>query len=310
MQLWYNIQKHVNIQKKENVDETKRLYTKDRTSRIRSWNISTYPSYKCRGGVSDNATLERIVGHSEIANLGNSLTEIVGNEPLETTAKTLSGGMNELKKSVSDGKSSIASAITAQGVATASDATFNTMAENITKISTGKYNEGRTQGQTDVITLPNSYNLYTKDQYDANYTSGYNNGVNSISKSVQASLQENSKSNENATFQYAKNLDTGTYILTVVGVCDTNGGTPMQPVIGISGNFTATILMQQEIYHSGENTYGNLRMYMRTYKLSVPSTCTMNLSIAVYSGATGQLISGLNGNVGGYQLTKISNNAF
>ena len=49
------------------------------------------------GGVSDNATLERIVGHSEIANLGNSLTEIVGNEPLETTAKTLSGGMNELK---------------------------------------------------------------------------------------------------------------------------------------------------------------------------------------------------------------------
>ena len=68
--------------------------------------------------------------------------------------------------------------------------------------------------------------------------------------------------------------------------------------------------MQQEIYHSGENTYGNLRMYMRTYKLSVPSTCTMNLSIAVYSGATGQLISGLNGNVGGYQLTKISNNAF
>lgn len=39
-------------------------------------------------------------------------------------------------QSVSDGKSKIASAITGKGVTTASDATFETMAENVKKIST------------------------------------------------------------------------------------------------------------------------------------------------------------------------------
>lgn len=41
-----------------------------------------------------------------------------------------------LKKSVSDGKKQVANAITDKGVTTATDATFNTMAENIDKIST------------------------------------------------------------------------------------------------------------------------------------------------------------------------------
>lgn len=41
-----------------------------------------------------------------------------------------------LKKSVSDGKSSLASAITAKGVMTAADATFETMVENLLSIET------------------------------------------------------------------------------------------------------------------------------------------------------------------------------
>lgn len=44
---------------------------------------------------------------------------------------------NELKKSVSDGKSAIASAITSAGVSTASDATFATMSNNINNIIAG-----------------------------------------------------------------------------------------------------------------------------------------------------------------------------
>ena len=39
------------------------------------------------------------------------------------------------------------------------------------------YNSGRSQGQSDVTSSPNSYSLYTKAQYDANYSSGWNNGV-------------------------------------------------------------------------------------------------------------------------------------
>ena len=39
------------------------------------------------------------------------------------------------------------------------------------------YSAGRTQGRSDVTNSPNSYSLYTKSQYDANYTGGYNAGV-------------------------------------------------------------------------------------------------------------------------------------
>lgn len=43
-------------------------------------------------------------------------------------------GLNDLKKSVSDGKIAVANAITAMGVSTATDATFTAMAENVEKI--------------------------------------------------------------------------------------------------------------------------------------------------------------------------------
>ena len=45
--------------------------------------------------------------------------------------------VNTLKKSVSDGKTKVANAITDKGVETATDATFDVMAENISKIETG-----------------------------------------------------------------------------------------------------------------------------------------------------------------------------
>lgn len=50
--------------------------------------------------------------------------------------EALDGKITELKKSVSDGKSAIASAITNAGVSTASDASFATMSSNIAKVRT------------------------------------------------------------------------------------------------------------------------------------------------------------------------------
>ena len=79
-------------------------------------------------------------------------------------------------KSVSDGKKTVAGAITEQGVNTAADAEFATMAENIGTVGINKYNGGRTQGRNDVTGAPNSYGLYTRDQYNANYNNGYNAG--------------------------------------------------------------------------------------------------------------------------------------
>lgn len=58
-----------------------------------------------------------------------------GNDIADTYATKVE--MNTVKKSVSDGKTSVANAITAKGVTTATDATFATMAENIGAIETG-----------------------------------------------------------------------------------------------------------------------------------------------------------------------------
>ena len=51
--------------------------------------------------------------------------------------KVIAKEINEIKKSVSDGKSKVASAITDKGVATEATDTFDIMAENVRKISGG-----------------------------------------------------------------------------------------------------------------------------------------------------------------------------
>lgn len=54
--------------------------------------------------------------------------------------KVITKEINEIKKSVSDGKSKVASAITDKGVNTEATDTFDIMAENVGKISTGTSN--------------------------------------------------------------------------------------------------------------------------------------------------------------------------
>jgi hypothetical protein len=56
---------------------------------------------------------------------------------IDKSIKTISDEVAEVKKSVSDGKSKVASAITKKGVSSEATDTFDTMAENIGKIQTG-----------------------------------------------------------------------------------------------------------------------------------------------------------------------------
>ena len=63
----------------------------------------------------------------------NSIQNKVVAEKIDEIKNTI----NEIKKSVSDGKTLVATAITSKGVATESTDTFDTMAENIGKISGG-----------------------------------------------------------------------------------------------------------------------------------------------------------------------------
>lgn len=72
------------------------------------------------------------------ANQGRELKVSIGslNNKL-TTSYALKSSVEDLKKFVSDGKKSVADAITEMGVETAADASFATMAENIGEITTG-----------------------------------------------------------------------------------------------------------------------------------------------------------------------------
>ena len=74
---------------------------------------------------------------------------------IKITIHSPNRGLSDCLKSVSDGKKSVASAITAQGVSTAADAEFTTIAANITAAGNARYNTG----------------------YNNGYSAGYNNKV-------------------------------------------------------------------------------------------------------------------------------------
>ena len=61
----------------------------------------------------------------------------IQNEVVAKKIDEIENTINEIKKSVSDGKTLVATAITSKGVATESTDTFDTMAENVGKISGG-----------------------------------------------------------------------------------------------------------------------------------------------------------------------------
>lgn len=91
---------------------------------------------------TDVETLETKVEELNASNISydehSTLYSAMGDiDELETTSKNLVGAINENFTSVSNGKSLVASAITDKGVPTASDATFQTMADNISQISGG-----------------------------------------------------------------------------------------------------------------------------------------------------------------------------
>ena len=70
----------------------------------------------------------------------------------------IQGEIDNLKKSVSDGKTKVANAITDKGVETATDATFDVMANNISQIETGKkYSYGSCGGIPSAIVTVRNY---------------------------------------------------------------------------------------------------------------------------------------------------------
>lgn len=84
-------------------------------------------------------------------------------DKIDTTLKSKADQteVDSLKKSVSDGKTTVANAITGQGVTTATDATFATMATNIATVGTNKYNAGVTATKKGTATAAQVLSGYT-----------------------------------------------------------------------------------------------------------------------------------------------------
>lgn len=118
-------------------------------------NINTFippsPTETVRGGIKakakTNETVEVVVGSNgklyvpTYPSIDKALTssgsaadaKVVGDKLIEVNTE-----ITQVKKSVSDGKSKVASAITDKGVATLATDTFDVMAENIRKIPSGE----------------------------------------------------------------------------------------------------------------------------------------------------------------------------
>lgn len=104
-------------------------------------------------------------------------------DKIDTTLKSKADQteVDSLKKSVSDGKTTVANAITGQGVTTATDATFATMATNIATVGTNKYNAGVTATKVGTATAAQVLSGYTftnASTVDATGTMVNNGAVN------------------------------------------------------------------------------------------------------------------------------------
>ena len=108
-------------------------------------------------GLMTPAMVSKLNGIAEGANrttvdsgMSDTSTNPVQNKAVKSY---VDNGLNTLKKSVSDGKTKVANAITDKGVETATDATFDVMAENISKIETGG---GELHGSTLAVSTTDS----------------------------------------------------------------------------------------------------------------------------------------------------------
>lgn len=104
--------------------------------------------------ISPNAKGTFVIDGSEGEIAEDAVLETFSKRETDTFAKK--GEIEALKKSVSDGKSAVAGAITAKGIDTAADAEFATIEENILKIDTENPNLVMKQSNITSLSLSNS----------------------------------------------------------------------------------------------------------------------------------------------------------
>ena len=106
----------------------------------------------------ETKTYKKVADLSKTAVIDSAMSDTSTNAVQNKVVKSyVDNGLNTLKKSVSDGKTTVANAITAKGVTTATDATFATMANNISRITTGVDTSDATATAAQILTGQTAY---------------------------------------------------------------------------------------------------------------------------------------------------------
>ena len=166
---------------------------------------------------SDNSletTSKEIVGAiNEVNSQYKDIANEIGDKTLNTTAQDLKGAINEVFQSVSNGKQLIATAITDKGVNTSSDDTFQAMATNIGKISSGS---STTYSVTNNLSHAVNNNTNTRvekyNSYSANITIETGYKLNSVTVTMGGTdITSSCYSNGNISIEHV----TGNIVITV-----------------------------------------------------------------------------------------------
>lgn len=188
---------------------------------------------------------------------------------IEENEKELGEEITELKKSVSDGKKVVASAITAKGQATEQTATFQTMADHISKIQTG------INIDTSQINANENYLAYGATAYGkASYGEGYEiiNGKAFPPYSFYGHLRTG--------FKYGV-----TNLYTYTGLKNENNMLPFDGLTNVTGRFFGLVVMGNVHYqkNNGGSSTEILNIPTPVFLTQTNNTITKSIS---YGGGT------------------------
>jgi predicted MPP superfamily phosphohydrolase len=183
----------------------------------------------------------------EISSQFKDIAKQVGTETLNTTAQDLKGAINEVFQNVSNGKQLIATAITDKGVNTSSDATFQTMANNIGKISGGSsITYSVTNNLSHAVNNNSNTRIEKYNSYSANITVETGYKLNSITVTMGGTdITSSCYSNGNISIEHV----TGDIVITVTtSVIPPNTYSVTNKLTQCTSNNNSTTVTERQSY--------------------------------------------------------------